>query len=123
MNKRSFGNRGEDLAVLFLQRRGYRILKRNYSSRYGEIDIVARHKGGLCFVEVKTRSDGRCGSPLEAVGWRKQRQLGRMALEYLASHPLKEKFIRFDIVSVLLEDGRPVFELVENAFEWDGDDG
>jgi len=122
MNKRCFGKEGEGLAVSFLRQKGYRILKRNYSNRCGEIDIVARHQGGLCFVEVKTRSDERCGSPLEAVGWRKQKQLGKMALLYLAEHPLTEKFIRFDIVSVLMKDGRPVFELLENAFEWNGED-
>jgi len=109
------------MAVLFLRRKGYRILRRNYANRYGEIDIVARHRGGLCFIEVKTRRSNRCGFPQDAVGRRKQQQLGRMALEYLAEYPVKEKFIRFDIVSILIENGRPVFDLLENAFEWDED--
>ena len=67
MNKRETGSCYEELAAVCLQKKGYRIIERNYRCRQGEVDLVCRHGRYLVFVEVKYRSTGRMGGPLEAV--------------------------------------------------------
>ena len=79
MNKREIGNRGEELAVRVLRERGYQILERNFRSRFGEIDVIARDRGYLVFVEVKFRREPGRFDPAEAVTVTKQRQpVGRL---------------------------------------------
>ncbi len=111
------GEYGEELACQELVRQGYSILARRYRTRLGEIDIVAREGDTLVFVEVKTRTDVRHGSPLAAVSWDKQRRLTRMALDYLARSRTGGAPCRFDVVGVYLGvDTPPRLELVRNAF-------
>ncbi|PSK95663.1 uncharacterized protein UPF0102 [Murinocardiopsis flavida] len=78
----ALGQWGEDAAAAYLKREGMRILARNWRCRHGELDIVASHGGVLVAVEVKTRSSGRFGSPLEAVGPEKRARLRRLALAW-----------------------------------------
>jgi putative endonuclease len=78
-----FGKRSERLAAEFLKRTGYRILETNYRSPVGEIDIIAREKATIVFVEVKARSSNRFGSPKGAVTPAKQRKISMAALDYL----------------------------------------
>ena len=112
------GRQGESLATAYLEKKGYTIICRNYRRRFGEIDIIARHRGFTVFIEVKTRRSGRFGGPLVAVDRRKQQQIYRVAEEYLASHGLQETPARFDVVSVTLSrDGRVTIDVIENAFE------
>jgi putative endonuclease len=122
MNKKhlSLGRRGEELARRFLKKWGYKILEANYRGLLGEIDLVARDGECLVFVEVKTRSTVAYGHPLESINPRKQRQLSKVAGEYLAAHGGAEQFCRFDAVSVLLAGDEPRIEVVKNAFEMDG---
>ena len=110
------GKRGEELACRELRRQGYAIVARRYRTRYGEIDIVAMDGGVLVFVEVKARSSERFGTPLAAVTPAKQRRLTRMALDYLARSRTTGVPCRFDVVSVAVGEGRPVVEVVTNAF-------
>jgi putative endonuclease len=113
---RLLGNKGEDLAARYLRKRGYRILKRNYRSPLGEIDIIAEDRGTLVFVEVKTRAGDSFGRPLEAVGPRKQRKILDTALHYLSR--LKEQPpARFDIVSISARNGRKDIEHIQDAFQ------
>ena len=81
---------------------GYRILERNFRSRYGEIDIVAEDGDDLVFVEVKTRRGVAYGLPEEAVTVRKQRKLVELALYYLDMHACSERSWRIDVVAVQL---------------------
>ena len=83
------GRRGEAIAVSFLKRQGYKIIERNYRSKLGEIDIIAREKDNIVFVEVKTRRSDDFGLPQEAVSYRKQYRLTKIALGYLAYHRLR----------------------------------
>ena len=108
---------GEEQAALYLRRRGIKILHRNYRAPVGEIDIVARHKKLLLFVEVKTRRTVVCGVPAEAVGPVKQRQILRTAEWFLQQEKLPQLQPRFDVVSVM-GDGESVvdIEYIENAF-------
>ncbi|SHO51054.1 YraN family protein [Desulfopila aestuarii] len=118
-DKRSvLGKAGETLAAEHLRQSGYTILERNYRSRSGEIDIIARQGKTLVFAEVKTRKSASFGSPSAAVTLKKQAQISRVAQEYLARENLFDKPARFDVVAVFAPDGRkPEIEIITNAFE------
>ena len=114
------GERGEDAAAKFLRHHGYKILVRRFKSHAGEIDIIARQKDSLVFIEVKTRTTEQYGAPSEAVGKKKQRHMVRAALDYL--HLLDNPRIkfRFDIVEVLLHEGAQEPDdicVIPNAFD------
>ncbi len=111
------GQTGEDLAVCYLENQGYTIVERNYRKRIGEIDIIARDGECLVFIEVKTRSNRRFGSPFDAVDFRKQRQISRVALAFMTQHRCGEVPVRFDVIGVHLEES-PRVELIKNAFEY-----
>ena len=117
----ALGRRGERSALWALRRRGYRILARNYRTKLGEIDIVARHRGTLVFVEVKTRRSADLVPAEESVGPRKQRHIHRVAQLYLQEKGLPDDTdCRIDVVSVTLPDrwwSRPRIEIFEDAFE------
>ncbi len=112
----TLGKLGEDEACRELRRRGYAILARGYRTRCGELDIVARDGDVLVFVEVKTRSGGAFGSPLEAVTARKRLKLVRMALEYVTRSRLSHVACRFDVVGVLRQAGTTRVDVVVDAF-------
>ena len=113
---------GEALAGKILKKRGYKILKRNYVSKYGEIDIVAYDKGIISFVEVKTRRSENYGPPELAVTKEKRKRIIRTALNYMAVNHIEDTDCRFDVVSILYKDdeNRPNIELIESAFTADG---
>ena len=105
MNKRQVGALYEKRAGLFLEGQGLTILHYNFRSRYGEIDIVAKQESTVVFVEVKYRKDGRLGKPEEAVDFRKQRRICRMADYYRMIHKMGETFpVRFDVVAICGEE-------------------
>lgn len=113
MNKRQIGAHYEALAAEYLERAGYRILARNFRSRTGEIDIVARDGEYLVFAEVKYRAGGARGSALEAVNYRKQQSIINTARFYMLKHGYgTEASCRFDVVAI---EGSQ-FTLVRNAF-------
>lgn len=108
---------GENLATRYLQRKGFKILERNHSSRLGEIDLIVQRKGLLVFCEVKTRLSDDFGQPFEAVTVFKQNRLRRLAKGYLATLERDFENIRFDVISILLNDNREAeIEHIENAF-------
>ena len=115
--RKLLGALGEEAAAEHLERNGYSILERNYRSRIGEIDIIARHGEDIVFVEVKTRKSSRFGLGEEAVGRQKQVALARLAAQYLAQNRLGGLNCRFDVV-VIRRTGAPVFEIehIPNAF-------
>jgi len=120
-SSRQTGDRGEDLALRYLARKGYETLERNYRTRHGEIDLIVRSEEILVFVEVKLRRGLEYGDPLEAVTPRKQARIRLIAEQYLAERG--EDFIasfdevRFDVVGILLlGSGRPEVRHVEDAF-------
>jgi len=114
------GAHGEEIAAKFLRRQGYKVLLRNFRSRKAEVDIVARHKDWLVFVEVKTRKSEEFGLPSEAVDAEKQRNLTKAALDYLRLLGNPPIHFRFDIVEVVIAEGanRPDdVRLIQNAFD------
>lgn len=115
----SLGNKGEDLAAGLLKDSGYKILFRNYKTKLGEIDIIARDKEVICFVEVKTRSSDRFGTGSEAVFRTKQRQIAKAALSFLKEKRFLDKKARFDVVSLDCSFPKPRLDLIKDAFELD----
>ncbi len=102
---RLLGRWGEEQAAAYLRERGYAILACNWRCRFGELDIVARDGGMLCFVEVKLRRNDRYGRAAEQVDGRKRQRLTLAAQSYLAKHP-QECPMRFDVVEVYPLRGR-----------------
>lgn len=118
----SVGPTGEQWAADFLEDLGYRVLERNYRFERCEVDIVCYEpssdgrRGEIVFVEVKTRSGARFGQPEDAVTEEKKRNIVKASRAYLYEHKLDGSPCRFDVVSILLEDGRPQIEHFKDAF-------
>jgi putative endonuclease len=110
------GKRGEELAARFLEKRGFILLARNHRTPVGELDIIARDRKHLLFVEVKTRRSAAFGVPAEAVGAHKQRQIIRSAQWYLATVRYPDLQPRFDVIAVIAGRGEPVISHIPNAF-------
>ncbi|MGB9699237.1 MAG: YraN family protein [Thermodesulfobacteriota bacterium] len=119
MNKEriSLGKIGEELALAHLKKMKYKILERNYKCPLGEVDLVARDKNTLVFIEVKTRKTKDFGGPAAAVDLRKQRQLSKVALHYLNQNKLNNVPARFDVVAIELISPAARIEVIRNAFE------
>lgn len=115
--RRELGQRGEALAVEFLRARDYVIVARNYRCRLGEIDLVALDGATLVFVEVRSRSGARLGTPLESVDVRKQARVGRVARHFVATRGFADRDARFDVVAVRFDADPPAVEHVQAAFE------
>ena len=114
----TLGAIGEELAFHFLLAKGYKILLRNYENPLGEIDLIAKHRGHLVFVEVKTRSSDEMGLPAESVTFHKRNQITKSAQYYLKRYGIHDVPCRFDVVSVLMLSGKePLLEVIEGAFE------
>ncbi|NWG04278.1 MAG: YraN family protein [Syntrophaceae bacterium] len=117
MQKKELGKRGEEIALQFLKKKGYRIIERNYVCKMGEMDMIGKEKDTLVFIEVKTRATTEFGPPQLAVHASKQRQLSKVALNYLNEKKLKEVKARFDVVAILLGPLGEEIELIKDAFE------
>ena len=114
---KTLGEKGENIAAAFLKKKGYNILFRNYKCSFGEIDIIAKHKKILSFIEVKTRSTKKYGLPQEAVTPAKQTKISRVALEFVQRYKMDNRAARFDVVSVQYLNAGYEVNLIENAFE------
>lgn len=114
----SLGDRGEAAACGFLKEKGYEILERNYRCKLGEIDVIARRGGRLAFIEIKTRTSDRFGTPQEAVDLRKQEKIFKISQWYLKDKKLEKTPVAFDVIAVLWKEGRaPEMRLITDAFE------
>ena len=113
-NKRAIGSNYEKIAGQYLEQLGYQIVEYNFHSRFGEIDIIAKHQGYLVFVEVKYRENDKSGHPLEAVSVSKQRTISKCAFYYLQKHKVQEEAVRFDVVGIL---GNKI-QVIQNAFDF-----
>lgn len=113
------GASGEETAANFLKENGYKIIVRNYKTKLGEIDIIAKDKDTFAFIEVKTRRSNRFGSkPLEAISKVKQKQISKAALNFIRKNNLLDKKARFDVISVIYStNDKCGLELIKNAFE------
>ncbi len=115
---RELGGHWENAAESFLHRRGLTTKKRNFYSRFGEIDLIMRDRDVLVFVEVRFRGDDRYGSGAETVTVRKQAKLARAAMFFLSLNPhYSQKPCRFDVISVGTRRGKTIFNWIKNAFD------
>ncbi|MDE5548747.1 MAG: YraN family protein [Clostridia bacterium] len=113
MNTRQSGIEGENLAVEYLKKSGYKILERNFSNRTGEIDIIAQDGKYIVFVEVKTRENTQFGMPIESVTIQKARKIIRTAECYLLYKKKQNSLCRFDVIEVL----RGEVNHIKNAYD------
>ena len=117
MKRRETGILGEKLAGDFLRERGYEILETNYRSPYGEIDLIARHRGYLVFIEVRTKKSREFGNPEESITQTKKEHLTATAWHYLESRENPPRMWRIDAVAVELDRRNRALriEIIENA--------
>ena len=102
MNNKMLGNAGEDLAVRYLKNNNYEILERNVRfSRFCEIDIIAKQKNTLVFVEVKTRMTNAFGKPFESITKSKYENIKKGVLFYISEHKVKK--YRIDAIGITLK--------------------
>lgn len=114
------GEEGERIAEAWLVQRGWRILDRRFRSGHRDLDLVAEREGVVAFVEVKARRGKSFGHPVEAVNWRKQRELARSAAVWVARFGSDKQLFRFDVVGVLMDGSGARVRHVENAFSLKG---
>ena len=115
--RQEFGKSGEELAVAYLKKKGYKIIEQNYRNKLGEIDIIAKDHKTLVFVEVKSRKSAGFGHPKEAITYKKQRKISMVALSYLKSTRQLDTRARFDVITILNINGQPRVEIFNNAFD------
>jgi putative endonuclease len=117
VKRRDTGILGEKLAKDFLKKRGYRIWEANYRCPEGEVDLIAKHKDYLVFIEVRTKKSTDFGTPEESITSAKQERLRAVASHYRQTHNNLPQLWRIDVVAVELDRrGKPSrIELIENA--------
>jgi putative endonuclease len=109
------GNSAEQVALEYLQQQGYRLVKRNFHSRYGEIDLIVENEMMLLIVEVRFRSSSHFGSAAESVDARKQAKIIRCAEQFLQQYP-PNKAIRLDVIAVTPGDQQAKIDWIQDAF-------
>ncbi len=102
MNKDNIGFEGENIACNYLEKEGCEILDRNFICNFGEIDIVARDKNEIVFIEVKTRTNNKYGRPWEAVDTYKLNHIIKTAKYYIYRNNMEKEYIRFDIIEIFI---------------------
>ena len=115
MSNQSFGKQGENAAAEYLKNLGYKILARNFRTRWGEIDIVARDEDCLVFAEVKTRADESFGAPEAAVTRTKQEHLVKAAQIYLSQTHQGHAMWRIDVLALLKQNDGFAIRHLKNA--------
>ncbi len=118
--RKLLGNKSELLAASLLLDKGFNILAKNWSCKFGELDIVARFKDTLVFVEVRSRSCDDTVIPAESVGRTKQLKLCRTAAAFIRKHRLHNVLCRFDVIAIAWKKNipNPVISHYEHAFDY-----
>lgn len=114
----ALGEVGERIAEQWLRGRGWEVLARRFRNGHRDLDLIVRRDGLVAFVEVKARKSSAFGEPVEAVNWRKQRELSRSARVWIDRFGQPGSAYRFDVVGVLIAGGRTAVQHVENAFDF-----
>jgi putative endonuclease len=114
--RQAFGQLGERIAERWLRRRGWRVVQRRFRNGRRDIDLVVEREGTVVFVEVKARKGAEFGGPVQAVDWRKRRELKRSAMIWIDRHGREAESYRFDVIGVLLDGAGVRVCHVENAF-------
>jgi|LSQX01.1.fsa_nt_gb putative endonuclease len=116
-SSREIGLRGEDIAAEYFEALGLPIVSRNYRSRFGEIDLVAKDGDTIVFVEVKARRSRQLGTAVEQITKGKQRRIIRAACDYLRRCGALASYVRFDVLAIdMLPGGEARIEHLKGAF-------
>ncbi len=111
------GKHGELIAEKILKKQGYKIVERNFNTRFGEIDIIAQDGEYICFVEVRMRKTDIYGSPAETIDKYKREKIVRTARIYVQKYSLHDAPLRFDAVAIVGNLREYKYEVIKNAFE------
>ena len=114
MSTRDIGLLGEEKGLKFLKKQGYKILEKNFVTNFGEIDIIAKNRACLAFVEIKYRRSDKFGTPADAINAVKQEKIIKSALQYIKIYKPKNKMFRFD--ALLIGPDEDQIELIKDAF-------
>lgn len=113
--QQKIGKKGEDLAIKFLKKKSYKIIKRNFrAGKYGEIDIIAKDKDELVFVEVKTKTDEQFGLPEQEFTYQKKKKMRRAIQNYLYKKYFLDKDWRADLIAIEISDQESDIRHYEN---------
>lgn len=111
------GKKAEKLAEKFLRRKGHRLRARNYSCKYGEIDLITQYKNTIVFVEVRSQSSAKWGMPWDNLSRDKKEKVKRTARNYLYKYRLSNKPFRFDFIQLIFDgESAPEIDHIEDAF-------
>lgn len=108
MNTKEIGDIGEEKAAQYLEKHGYKILDRNYRCRFGEIDIIAKDRDYIVFIEVKTRRDISYGRPIESINQFKINRILKTLDFYLIQNRIHDSNIRVDAVEVYMKSSKNI---------------
>ena len=111
------GRVGEEVACDYVKKLGYEIIEKNYRNKMGEIDIIAKDKNEIVFIEVKTRCQKIYGSPSEAIDGRKKRHIYHVAEFYLIINKLENAFCRIDVIEVYFKDEKIFVNHIKNSVQ------
>lgn len=112
--QKNLGKIGEEKAVSFLKKQGFSIIRKNFQTRLGEIDIIAKKDSSIHFIEVKTRTSDKKGQPYEAVNKRKINHLKKAAQFFLLKSNLKNYKLKIDVISIIIKDNNEELKFFEN---------
>lgn len=110
------GDIGENIAIKYLENKNLKVIEKQYRKRFGEIDIICMDNDTIVFVEVKLRKSNALGHPLESITKSKIEKIYKVADSYLRENELIDNLIRFDVVSIMLENNLYNVEHIKNAF-------
>ncbi|OGH38735.1 MAG: YraN family protein [Candidatus Levybacteria bacterium RIFCSPLOWO2_01_FULL_36_10] len=113
-NKQLIGKKGESLAVKYLENLGYKIIKKNFRCKMGEIDIIAQDRDFLIFVEVKTRSNLLWGNPAESIGTKKLSSIIKTLQFYLLINNKSDKSVRVDAIEIYTSNNESKINHIKN---------
>ncbi len=108
------GSLGEKIASDFLKKNHFSILKKNFRTKFGEIDIVAKKDKSLYFIEVKTRNNLNKGQPYEAINKYKIQHIKKAAYIYLLKSPYKNSKLKIGVISIILENEKPIIKFYDD---------
>ena len=114
-DKKSRGDFGEEMACKYIKKNGYKLLEKNFRTKFGEVDLIGIDDDTICFIEVKARSSSDYGNPEEFVTKRKQKRLWKTASIYINKKTHELENYRFDVISVDLENEE--IQIFKNAFQ------
>ena len=109
------GKIGEDIASKYLSKNNYEIIERNFRCKQGEIDIIAKEKDEIVFIDVKTRSSVVCGRPSEAVDETKQKHIKKATKYYIYLNKLENYYIRIDVIEVYFKNNKFYINHIKQA--------